>query len=75
MRELEQRQSEEWIATKNRRQDIPFVRVAKSGGWKTMLPAVSVDVIESAWGPLMETVGYQRTPARMTESTVIQNLA
>ena len=68
MRALEQRQSQEWVATRNRRQDIPFVRVAKSGGWQTMLPAASVNIIESAWGSLMETVGYQRTPAQSPES-------
>lgn len=75
MRELEQRQSQEWVATKNRRQDIPFVRVAKSGGWKTVLSAASVDVIESAWGPIMESVGYLQTTAKPVESTAIQNLA
>ena len=63
MRELEQRQSQEWVATKNRRQDIPFVRIAKSGGWRTMLPTASVQAIESVWGPVMETVGYKRSIA------------
>jgi Sulfotransferase domain len=58
MRELEQRQSQVWVATKNRRNDIPFVRTAKAGGWKTLLPAVSVSSIESAWGDVMKTVGY-----------------
>ena len=67
MRELEQRQSQEWVATKNRRQDIPFVRIAKSGGWKTMLPAASVQAIESVWGPVMETVGYKRSMTDLAE--------
>ncbi len=71
MRELEQRQSQEWIATKNRRQDIPFVRVAKSGGWKTMLPTVSVANIESVWGPVMKTVGYELTATSFKEPAAV----
>ena len=71
MRELEQRQSQEWIATKNRRQDIPFVRVAKSGGWKTMLPTISVANIESAWGPVMKTVGYELTATSFKEPAAV----
>jgi hypothetical protein len=71
MRELEQHQSQEWIATKNRRQDIPFVRVAKSGGWKTMLPTVSVANIESAWGPVMKTVGYELTAISFKEPAAV----
>jgi hypothetical protein len=59
MRALEQSQSQQWVATKDRRKDIPFVRVAQSGGWKSLLPPVCVATIESAWGDLMETVGYK----------------
>jgi hypothetical protein len=58
MRTLEQHQSQDWVATKNRRKDIPFVRLAKSGGWKTELPANSVAAIESTWGHIMRTAGY-----------------
>jgi hypothetical protein len=32
MRTLEKLEEDNWVATKNRRKDIPFVRVAKSGG-------------------------------------------
>lgn len=63
MRELEKSEAGQWIATKNRRQDIPFVRVAKSGGWKASLPQSCVGQIEAAWGDLMTTLGYELTTA------------
>jgi len=63
MRELEKSEAGQWIATKNRRQDIPFVRVAKSGGWKASLPQACVGQIEAAWGDLMTTLGYELTTA------------
>jgi hypothetical protein len=59
MRQLEKLEEDKWVATKNRRKDIPFVRVAKSGGWKTSLPQACVHQIESAWGDLMTTLGYE----------------
>jgi hypothetical protein len=59
MRELEKLEADRWIATKNRRKDIPFVRVAKAGGWRTSLPVKSVEQIENAWGDLMTTLGYE----------------
>lgn len=59
MRKLEKSEEHQWIATKNRRKDIPFVRLAKSGGWKTALPESSVELIENAWGETMTRAGYQ----------------
>jgi len=59
MRELEKQQSDQWVSTKNKRKDIPFVRTALAGGWKTKLPAASVAEIESAWGPLMRFLNYE----------------
>jgi hypothetical protein len=59
MRELEKLEADRWIATKNRRKDIPFVRVAKAGGWRTSLPVKSVEQIENAWGDLMIMLGYE----------------
>lgn len=59
MRALEKLEEDNWVATKNRRKDIPFVRVAKSGGWHTALPAACVQQIESAWGGLMTPLGYE----------------
>jgi hypothetical protein len=67
MRALEKLEEDKWVATKNRRKDIPFVRVAKSGGWRTDLPASCVRQIEAAWGDLMNTLGYEIATARVLE--------
>jgi hypothetical protein len=59
VRKLEQDQGSGWASTKGRREDIPFVGSAKTGSWKVGLPQSSVVLIESAWGPLMKTLGYE----------------
>jgi hypothetical protein len=59
MRSLEAAQGDQWVSTKNKRSDIPFVRTAAAGLWKTKLPASSIAEIESAWGPLMKNLGYE----------------
>ena len=59
MRKLEKQDAEKWTGTKNTRPEIPFVRAAKSGGWKESLPRHSVEQIEVAWFPLMNFLGYQ----------------
>jgi hypothetical protein len=59
MRKLEKSQSDKWITTKGTRQDIPFVRDAKSGGWRDRLSEASVRMIEKAWGPTMQELGYE----------------
>jgi hypothetical protein len=59
MRSLEQEQWKKWGTTKHTRSDIPFVREAKSGGWREHLPKVSVRKIEEAWGPTMQMLGYE----------------
>jgi hypothetical protein len=59
MRNLEQRQSREWSLTKETRQDKPFVRTARAGGWRSSLPSKCVAEIEAAWGPLMRELGYE----------------
>ena len=58
MRELEKLQGAEWISTKDKRPDIPFVRGAEAGGWKRQLHPRSVARIESAWATLMTRLGY-----------------
>ena len=58
MRQLEKAAAHVWSTTKETRQDIAFVRTAKSGGWRSGLPAASVREIEAAWGPLMWRLGY-----------------
>jgi hypothetical protein len=59
MRKLESAQSLQWQTTRETRKDIPFVRQAKSGQWRTALSANSVAEIESAWGHLMRLAGYE----------------
>ncbi|MFI5103170.1 MAG: sulfotransferase domain-containing protein [Terriglobales bacterium] len=59
MRKLEQVQADQCALTKDTRQDLPFVRTAKSGNWKSEMPDSSVVAIEAAWGPLMQWLGYE----------------
>jgi hypothetical protein len=59
MRDLERTQASEWVTTKNKRDDIPFVGAAAVGRWKTKLSAGAVAEIESAWGRLMAHLDYQ----------------
>lgn len=59
MRRLEQKQSDQWGATKEGRKDINFVREAKSGQWQESLSASAVAEIESNWGHLMQFLGYK----------------
>jgi len=59
MRKLERIQGHEWVSTKGRRTDIPFVRSATSGAWKTKLPEKAVFEIEAAWGSIMSSLGYE----------------
>lgn len=61
MREMEKNQENEWVATKKHRKDIPFVRVARAGSWRTELPVNCVARIESAWGDLIAKLGYELT--------------
>jgi Sulfotransferase domain len=58
MRNLEKQQGEQWVFTKGMRQDIPFIRSAKSGGWRASLTNADVEQIENAWGTAMERLGY-----------------
>jgi len=59
MRELEKKQGHLWSSTKRTRQDKPFVRAAKAGGWKKELSEASIGEIEAAWGGLMNELGYE----------------
>ena len=47
------------VVHKETRQDKPFVRSAKAGGWKDELSEASIAEIESAWGGLMRELGYE----------------
>jgi hypothetical protein len=75
MRALEKDQAREWVLTKKTRSDKPFVRTATSGGWKSTLSQESVAAIESAWGSVMQRLGYElseadHTAAMITTTTV-----
>ena len=59
MRALEKAEAGSWVLTRRTRHDKPFVRSATSGGWKSQLSARSVDALESAWGDLMQHLGYK----------------
>ena len=59
MRALEKEEAASWVLTKSTRSDKPFVRTAKAGGWKSQLAPESVEAIESAWGDLMQSLGYE----------------
>ncbi|MBV8478407.1 MAG: sulfotransferase domain-containing protein [Acidobacteria bacterium] len=69
MRQLENREGDKWVQTRYTRQDKPFVRRASSGTWKTALPPQSVALIESAWGHLMNDLGYELTSQPLVEAT------
>ena len=70
MRELEKQQEHQWVATKKHRKDIPFVRVATSGGWKENLPESCVTKIEAAWGDLMSSLGYAPGSSPIAEQQI-----
>jgi hypothetical protein len=59
MRALEKEEARQWVLTKGTRPDKPFVRSASSGGWKAQLDPGSLTAIESAWGDLMHSFGYE----------------
>jgi hypothetical protein len=61
MREMEKTQDKQWGSPqyKNKRSDIPFVRTAMAGGWKSKLRPELVTVIESAWPHIMTLMGYE----------------
>jgi len=69
MRKLEKTQALLWSSTRETRQDIPFVRAAKSGGWRTEVPESAILQLEAQWGHLMTYLGYElHSPAQKTHS-------
>lgn len=68
MRELEKKQAHLWSSTRDTRQDKPFVRSARAGGWKAELPEASIAEIESAWGGLMREMGYELAISSLVQS-------
>ena len=73
IRKLEKVEGDQWHETKNTRKDIPFVRSASAGQWQSNLPESSVAEIESAWGLLMKTLGYELSASSVAEECVKTN--
>jgi hypothetical protein len=71
LRELEKKEGGEWVTTKNKRSDIPFIGSAVAGKWKSLLPDAAVEEIESAWGNIMAQLGYELV-TRKAESVETQ---
>jgi hypothetical protein len=59
MRRSELTESQRSSLTKGGRQDILFVRAAKSGDWRSSVPEDLAARIVEAWGPLMLSLGYE----------------
>lgn len=74
MRKLEVAQADQWATTKPSRKDINFVRAAKSGQWQGALPNAAVAEIESAWGPVMQLLGYPLSTTLEGSSPLVQRI-
>ena len=61
MRELEKREENQWIGTRTKRKDVPFIRTAAAGSWKSSLTRDDIAKIENAWAPVMAVLGYELT--------------
>lgn len=58
MKEMEVNQRIQWKAIRNSRQEIPFVRSGRSGGWKEVLSDQSASSIQDEWRVIMKKLGY-----------------
>lgn len=74
MRSLEKEQSQRWKETRKTRQDKPFVRKATFGEWKSSLPRNCVTQLESDWGDVMRSVGYELATMATSLNTARQGL-
>ena len=72
LRQLEKVEHEAWVTTKGKRADVPFIAEAVAGAWKQNLPEPSVALIESAWGHLMNSLGYETSAPRSPNVRAIQ---
>jgi hypothetical protein len=71
LRQLEKVEHEAWVTTKGKRADVPFIAEAVAGAWKRKLPEPSVALIESAWGHLMDLLGYETSAPRSSNVRAI----
>jgi len=67
MRALEKTQGHRFSLT-NSRPDLPFVRVAKPGDWRSGLSDGLTAKVEAAWGPLMHSLGYDLISPETSQS-------
>jgi Sulfotransferase domain. len=74
MRKLEKAQGHLWSTTKETRQDMPFVRSAKFGAWKSELPPDCVAQIEQAWGPIMKYLNYPLSSPQPSKNAEMESL-
>jgi hypothetical protein len=74
MRQLERQQAREWVLTKHTRPDKPFVRTAVSGSWRSVLSSRSVGLIESAWGGIMNNLGYPLSSEALGSATPVPSV-
>jgi hypothetical protein len=74
MRELEKSQAQMFAITKDTRQDVPFIRVANAGGWRSELPEPLVHKIEAAWAPLMRCLGYELTSQSVSRPGALETI-
>jgi hypothetical protein len=74
MRQIEQAQTDQCELTKGSRKDISFVRAAGSGGWRTELSPSIAGMIEDAWGPLMNHLGYELSSRSGSEARELGSL-
>jgi hypothetical protein len=58
MRRLEKAQADVWKTIKHSRREIPFIRSAKSGNWKSELSSHSARLIAARWPDLMKSLKY-----------------
>lgn len=72
MQNLEKKQSQQWMTTKGTRQDIPFVREAKAGGWQSKLSPTAVRTIEQAWGATMKELGYELVALNIAKRELVK---
>ena len=71
---MEKTQAKDWVSTKDKRSDIPFIRTASAGAWRSKLRPESVAEIELAWGNVMAQLGYELA-TRKAESAETQSAA
>jgi Sulfotransferase domain len=71
LRQLEKIEHEAWVTTKGKRADVPFIAEAVAGTWKQKLPEPAVVLIESAWGHLMNSIGYETSAPRSSNVRAI----